>query len=250
MLSGGRYSQTIVEIFNMQNHADFRFRVPEVWANVNAKTYNLNSKKLNTWYVIPCVRTVEQEEAYAGSSFAVRIDNVAFDPDGEEIPDYLQESQPNVKYSRNIPNIKYKAVGKIFLGSYKWDSKTLSEVYNEGIAFSSRPSALNGFYRFVPVVPGSNQQGYVRVEVLSEDNTVISKGEGYLTPAMGYTAFTVPLVYESFGTKAARIKVMVAASPEVGSVAHETEAIVTVGDPKTSTSIGSSLWIDELAFSY
>ncbi|MDE6459205.1 MAG: DUF4493 domain-containing protein, partial [Paramuribaculum sp.] len=250
MLSGGRYSQTIVEIFNMQNHADFRFTVPEVWANVNAKTYNLNSKKLNTWYVIPCVRTVEQEEAYAGSSFAVRIDNVAFDPDGVEIPDYLQESQPYVKYSRNIPNIKYKAVGKIFLGSYKWDSKTLSEVYNEGIAFSSRPSALNGFYRFVPVVPGSNQQGYVRVEVLSEDNTVISKGEGFLTPAMGYTAFTVPLVYESFGTKAARIKVLVAASPEVGSVAHETEAIVTVGDPKTSTSIGSSLWIDELAFSY
>ena len=67
---------------------------------------------------------------------------------------------------------------------------------------------------------------------------------------MGYTAFTVPLVYESFGTKAARVKVMVAASPEIGSVAHETEAIVTVSDPKTATSVGSSLWIDELAFSY
>lgn len=250
MLSGGRYSQTIVEIFNLQNYTDFRFTVPEVWANVNAKTYNLNSKTLNTWYVIPCVRTVEESEAYAGSSFAVRIDNVAFDPDGEAIPNYLQESKPYVKYSRNVPDIKYKSVGKIFLGSYKWDSKTLTEVYDEGVAFTSRPSALNGFYRFVPAVPGSNQQGYVRVEVLDADNRVISRGEGFLTPAMGYTAFTVPLVYESFGTKAARVKVMVAASPEIGSVAHETEAIVTVSDPKTATSVGSSLWIDELAFSY
>lgn len=250
MLSGGRFSQTIVEIFNMQNYSDFRFTIPEVWANVNAKTYNLNSKSLNTWYVIPCVRTVEEDEAYAGSSFAVRIDNVAFDPDGEEIPDYLQEGKPYVKYSRNVPDIKYKAVGKIFLGSYKWDSSTLTEEYNEGIPFYSRPSALNGVYRFLPAVPGSNQRGYVRVEVLSADGNVISKGEGFLTPAMGYTAFTVPLVYESFGTKAAKIKVMVAASPEIGSIAHETEAIVTVSDTKTSTSVGSSLLIDELAFSY
>ncbi len=250
MLSGGRYSQNIVEIFNLQNYADFYFTVPQGWANVNAKTFNLRSKNINTWYVIPSVRTVEAEEAYGGTSYAVRIDNVAFDNDGAPIKDYLQESQPYVKYSRSIPDIKYKSVGKIFLGSYKWDNATMTEVYNEGISFTSRPAALNGVYRFVPVVPGSSQQGYVRVEVLGKDGKVLSVGEGYLKPALSYTAFTVPLDYEFFGEKAVRIKVMVAASPDVGSIEHETQALVTVSDPKTSTSVGSSLWVDELAFSY
>lgn len=250
MLSGGRYSQNIVEIFNLQNYTDFYFTVPEGWANVNAKTFNLRSKNINTWYVIPSVRTVEADESYAGTSYAVRIDNVAFDNDGAPIRDYLQEGQPYVKYSRNIPEIKYKAVGKIFLGSYKWDNSTMTEVYNEGISFTSRPAALNGVYRFVPAVPGSTQQGYVRVEVLGKDDKVLAVGEGYLKPALSYTAFTVPLDYEFFGEKALRVKVLVATSPDVGSIEHETQALVTVSDPKTSTSVRSSLWVDELAFSY
>ncbi|MDE6049204.1 MAG: DUF4493 domain-containing protein [Paramuribaculum sp.] len=253
MLSGGRYSQNIVDIFNLQNYTDFKFTIPKFWANTNAKTFDTQAKKLNTWYVIPSVRIVEGEESYMGTSdsyFAVRLDNVAFDPAGEDIPDYLQEGEPYVRYSRNIPNIRYKAVGKLFLGSYKWNRETLTEEYNEGISFSSRPAALSGFYRFVPVLPGSSQQGYIRVELLGDGDKVISRGEGHLIPATGYTAFTVPLEYEYFGEKAKKLKVMIAASPEIGSIDHETEALVTVGDPKTSTSIGSSLWIDELKFSY
>lgn len=250
MLSGGRFSQTIVEIFNLQNYADFNYTVPDGWANVNAKTFNTRASNINTWYVIPSVRTVFADEAYAGTAYAVRIDNVAFDPDGEKIADYVQEGQPYIGYSRSIPEIKYKSVGKIFLGSYKWDHSTRTEVYNEGIPFPSRPAALNGFYRFVPAVPGSSQKGYVRVEVLGDGDKVISTGEGFLIPALGYTAFTVPLKYNLFGEKAKKIKVMVAASPEVGTIEHETQAVVTVPDPRTSTSVGSSLWVDELAFSY
>lgn len=250
MPSGGRYSQNIVEIFNLQNYTSFNFTTPLKWATVNSKTFNLQAKKLNTWYVVPSVRTVEFDEAYAGTSYAVRIDNVAWDNNGADIKDYLQESQPYVKYSRNVPPIKYKAVGKLFIGSYRFDQSTMSEVYDEGVSFGSRPSALNGFYRFIPAGPGADEAGYACVEVLSADGSTIARGESLLAPATGYTAFSVPLQYASFGVKAAKIKVMIAASPNIGDIKHETATAVTVANPETSTSTGSSMCVDELSFSY
>lgn len=250
MPSGGRYSQNIVEIFNLQNYTDIDFTVPEKWANINAKTFNTRASNINTWYVIPAVRTVGEAEAYAGTSYAVRIDNVAWDNDGAPIADYLQSGEPYVSYSRNIPAIRYKAAGKLFIGSYRFDPSTLEETYDEGMAFSSRPSALNGFYRFLPAVPAESEAGIARVEVLGDNDEVIASGECRLLPATGYTAFTVPLVYGRFGAKARTIKVMLAASAAVGDIARETAGVVTVPDPVTSTSTGSSLWVDELTFSY
>lgn len=250
MPSGGRYSQNIVEIYNLQNYTDFYFTTPERWATVNAKTFNTRAGNVNTWYVIPAVRTVDVDEAYAGTSYAVRIDNVAWDPDGERIPDYLQEGQPYVKYSRNVPAISYKAVGKLFIGSYKFDPATLGETMTEGMSFASRPSALNGFYKYIPVEPGSTETGYACVEVIAEDGSTIAKGEALLPPATGYTAFTVPLVYKYFGVKASRIKVMLAASPKIGGIDYETTNTAILANPPSSTATGSSMWVDELSFSY
>lgn len=250
MPSGGRYSQNIVEIFNLQNYTSFDFTTPEKWATVNAKTFNTGASNINTWYVIPTVRTVDFKESYAGTSYAVRIDNVAWDNNGPAIPDYLQEGQPYVKYSRNVPKIRYKAVGKLFIGSYKFDPATLGESYSEGMAFGSRPSALNGFYRFIPIAPQPDELGYACIEVLAEDGSVIAKGETVLAPATGYTAFSVPLTYSRFGVKASRIKVMLAASPRIGDIQYESQNTLVVPDPQTSTMTGSSLWIDEVSLSY
>ncbi len=250
MPSGGRYSQTIVEIFNLQNYTDIDFTCPEKWATINAKTYNTRASNVNTWYVIPAVRTVGEDEAHAGTSYAVRIDNVAWDNTGAPIADYRQEGQPYVAYSRNVPPVKYKATGKLFIGSYKFDAATLEETYSEGMAFSSRPSALNGFYKFLPALPVESEAGMAKVEVLGDGDLIIASGECRLLPATSYTAFTVPLTYKIFGAKAKKIKVMLAASAVIGDIATETAAVVTVPDPVSSTSVGSSLWVDELTFSY
>lgn len=250
MPSGGRYSQNIVEIFNLQNYTDIDFTCPENWATINAKTYNTRASNVNTWYVIPAVRTVGEDEAHAGTSYAVRIDNVAWDNTGAPIADYLQEGQPYVAYSRNVPKIKYRATGKLFIGSYKFDAATLEETYSEGMAFSSRPSALNGFYKFLPALPVESEAGMAKVEVLGDGDLIIASGECRLLPATSYTAFTVPLTYKIFGAKAKTIKVMLAASAVIGDIATETAAVVTVPDPVSSTSVGSSLWVDELTFSY
>lgn len=250
MPSGGRYSQNIAEIFNLQNYTSFSFMEPLKWANTNAKTFCMRAKRMNTWYVAPSVRIVDITQAYGGTSYATRIDNVGWDIDGPAIPDYLQEGQPYTKYSRNIPRVAHKAVGKIFLGEYSFNSQTGEEKYAEGMDFPSRPAALNGFYRYLPSPADPDDTGLVVVEVVGSDNETIAAATIALPPATGYTAFTVPLTYSAFGKKAASVKVMIAASATIGNIDYETSHTPAIADPVTATVTGSSLWVDELTFSY
>lgn len=249
--SGGRYSQNIVEIFNQQNLVDYNIEMPLGWANVNAKTVCTDASNPNTWYMQPSAQTITGDSYSEARS--VKIINTAWDNTGASIPDYLQTGLPYTKYSLNIPEIKYKAVGKLFLGSYKFDSETLTETYDEGISFSSRPSSLNGFYKFIPVSASEEQMGFVHVEVIGRvenEEIVISENEIFLSPVTGFTAFNVPLSYNLFGVKATKVKVMFAASPHIGTIEYETEMIVTVPDPVTSSSTGNALWVDGISFTY
>lgn len=248
--SGGRYSQNIVDIFNQQNYASYDQSAPKSWANTNAKTFCMKANNHNTWYMQPSVYSVYD---CVEGSFAVKIQGTAWDTDGETIPDYRQESTPYVNYSRNIPSIAHKAAGKLFLGSYGFDASTGEETYDEGISFRSRPAALNGYYKYVPPVNGQNERGLASVEVLGEVNgaeIVIARAKAELSAAMTYTAFSVPLVYNDFGVKATRIKVMLASSTAVGSIAEETARVITYTDAPTATSLGGALWVDGLIFSY
>ncbi len=89
--SGGRYSQTIVGIFNRQNHANIKQEAPQSWANVNAKTFCMDAARHNTWYMQPSTESVL--DAYL-NSYGVRIQSVGWDIDGPEIPDYRQPDPP------------------------------------------------------------------------------------------------------------------------------------------------------------
>lgn len=252
MASGGRYSQNIVEIFNRQNFTTFKTSVPDGWANVNAKTFSKAAKNPNTWYMQPSAQTLAVDLAYSGA-YAVRIDNVAWDLDGPAIPDYVQTGQPYLPYNPNVPQIAHRSVGKLFLGSYEFNPSTLEEVYKEGIAFTSRPAALNGFYRFIPASGNSSGSGMASIEVIGEVDgreCVIAEGKGRLTPSSGYTAFKVPLSYSMFGVKAKTVRVMLAASAEIGDIASETATTVTVADPVAAKSAGATLWLDALSLSY
>ncbi len=249
MPSGGRYSPDIVEIFNRQNFTDFNTQEPKGWANVNTKTFCTAATRHNTWYMAPSAQTTT--DVYSGA-YAVRIDDVAWDTDGPAIPDYVQPAPPYVDYSRNIPQIAHKAVGKLFLGSYSFSADGLAETYTEGIPFNSRPTALNGFYKYLPASPAP-ARGTAIIEVIGivdGAETVIASGKTSLGTATSYTAFSIPLTYSRFGVKATRIKVMLAASANIGDIGYETANTVTVDDPATATSRGASLWLDALSLSY
>lgn len=249
--SGGRYSQTFAEIFNCQNKATYRYDAPTGWANTNLKTFNTASRNRNTWYMQPSVFAIEDRMS---GDYAVELVSVAFDPDGAPIADYLQESVPYTRYSRNVPEIEWRAAGKIFLGSYTFSPfPEPKETYAEGIDFCSRPSSLNGFYIYEPTAADPSDRGIISIEVIGRDGdreVTIAGRTLQLEPSTGYTAFTIPLTYSRFGVKATRIKVMASSSRGIGEMHAETVNIVTLPDPVSSTSTGSRLKLDNLTFAY
>lgn len=249
--SGGRYSQTTVEIFNWQHHTTFETESPEGWATTNDKTFCRKSSNHNTWYMQPSV--ILTRKAAVSNAYSALLTSVGFDPDGEEIEDYVQTGTPYLDYSPIVPNIKYRAAGKLFLGSYSFNSKTMEETYKEGIGWSTRPRSLNGFYRFLPPAADRSASGLVIVELtgmVDGVETAIAHNEVRLPLASDFTAFNVPLTYSRFGVKATGIKVMFSSSSECGTIAEETARIVTDSDPVTATSIGGRLWIDNITLAY
>lgn len=250
MPSGGRYSQTIVEIYNQQNYTSFDLSVPKKWATTNDKTFCLQATNINTWYVEPSVYTVED---CAGGSYAVKLQSAAWDVTGPGIPNWRQPSQPYVNYSRAIPRIAHRAAAKLFIGSYSFDAANLDERYNVGTDFASRPSALNGYFKYVPSPSNTSDRGLVEVEILGEINgkqTVIASGSQLLGAALDYTTFSVPLTYNLFKVKATGIRVMISSSEYTGSIEYESTHVSTWDDPEHSRSLGSALWVDELTLSY
>lgn len=246
--SGGRFSQTIVPIFNSQNTAEYKCYAPEKWANTNAKTCGKGWKNRNTWYMHPSVMSTSADPA--SGDMHVILQSTAFDPDGEQIPDYLQTGQPYTPYSQNIPNIKYRAAGRLFLGTYRFDAATAAEQYQPGISFDARPSSLNGYFRYLPSEADPTDKGLVEVRVLDANGRVLAQGRLLLSAANSWTAFAVPLTYGMFGVKAARLEVTIASSSGIGSIAHETATVKTLNDARTSTSLGSTLHIDNLSLAY
>lgn len=249
--SGGRFSQTTVEIVNLCHHVSYSQEVPKGWANTNAKTFCQNSANHNTWYMQPSV-ALTRGDAFSGD-YAVTLTSVAYDTDGEPIPDYIQTGQPYLDYSPIVPSIACRAAGKLFLGSYNFDSATGTETYREGIAWNSRPLSLNGYYRFLPVDANRSASGLAKVEVLGEvegEERVIASARALLPIASTYTAFSVPLTYDCFGVKATSIRVMFASSAQIGTIEEETAHIVTVPDAPSAVSKGGRLWLDNITLAY
>lgn len=227
----------------------YDLQLPKGWADTNAKTFCMNASNHNTWYMQPT--TYIDPEGYMGNS--LKLQSSAWDVFGEEIKPYLQESRPFVRYSRNVPEIAYKAAGKAFLGRYSFDASTLTETYEQGIPFDARPSALNGFYRYMPCTLQPADRGLVTIEVMgivNGEEVPIGSGRGELIAASGFTAFSVPVEYTHPYVKATSLRVMLASTVNIGTISHETSTIVTVPDMPSATSLGSALWLDELSLSY
>ncbi len=248
---GGRYSQTSVAIFNWQNHRSFSLEEPKDWANTNSKTFNRRSANHNTWYMQPSAYIV-RDDSYDGT-FAMCLRSVAFDVNGEIIPDYLQTGQPYLKYSPIVPNISSRAAGKLFLGSYSFNPSTMEETYNDIVDWQARPMSLNGYYKYSPSRNNPSDVGLAIIEVYGEvdgERKVIGSSVAHLPVANSYTAFRAALSYSYFGVKATGLKVMFASSSSIGTIAEESASIVTTPYPEDGASVGSTLWLDHVNLSY
>ena len=272
---GGKWTQAIDFIWTSTRYQTTLSMVisePSNWASINQKTCNFNASKLNSWYMVPSTYNTSlswlshQPEAKVGvvgqdaydstagiykkSSFngnnAMVVRNVAWDLNGADIAEDVKTGNTDYSnyYCSNVPSISNRSAGKLFLGSYSYNNG--SEEYNEGIAFTTRPISLKGYYKYANDSQDASEKGEVIVQLMSGE-TVIASGELELGAAADYSEFKVSLTYTNENIKATELRIMFSSSN------HESES-----DIKTTNycnkdeccSRGAMLTIDNLTFSY
>lgn len=252
MASGGRYSASIAPIFNQQNTCNVNVSLPSEgkWATVNAKTFCTYASNRNTWYMQPS--TVITNDCQSGSK-AIKLTSVGWDLAGEPIEDYVQESTPYTSYSRSIPHISHFAAGRLFMGNYKFDPLSCTEIYDEGVDFTSRPSALNGYFKYIPGESSPQDRGLAKVELIGVDGgreIVIAESVFRFHATTDYTAFSIPIEYGCFGVKATKLRVLFASTDQIGSIEEESIRIKPHYNAQAAAAVGSSLYIDNVSLSY
>lgn len=252
LMSGGAYSVSPFPVYSQQNFVSFDTKwVEKHWANVNAKTFCTKASNHNTWYMQPS-SWLDFSNSVSGSK-SVYIASVGWSLAGPEIPPYAQEQGEFLPYNANVPQIDHRSAGKLFLGSYSFNHATLQEQYKEGVAFKSRPSSLNGFFKYLPDATVVNDYGILVIELINENGpepVTVATATARFNNSPDFIAFNVPLDYKFAGVKATKLKMMFASSHAMGSIEEEDANVPVTSDPEHAVSIGSRLWIDNLSFSY
>ncbi|MCD8386030.1 MAG: DUF4493 domain-containing protein [Bacteroidales bacterium] len=252
LAQGGIYSNTTFPIYNMQNHTDVNVWWPnKYWANVNAKTFCTKAKNHNTWYMQTST-VIDFDNSTSGSK-CMRLSSVGWSVDGEEIQPYLQQEGEQLPYNANVPNCDHRAAAKLFLGSYKFDYSTLTETYTEGVTFNSRPSSLNGYYKYSCVDSDESDYGTVEIMLINDENSteiVVGTATMEFHEAPDFITFNLPIEYKIIGTKATKLKMMFCSSRGTGTIDEEDTQVPVDANVELSEFRGSVLWIDNLTFAY
>lgn len=265
MNQGGKYSVWPV---NYQNTCSFTIQEPTGWASVNAKTCNLSAANQNSWFVIPSTyNTTLTWDAYRSfapstvtpdlyrdltaqsGSNAMVVRNVAWDANGTT-PATSGGAFNTTYYNTNVPGIANRSAGKLFLGSYSYSGG--SEIYTEGVSFTSRPSTLKGWYKYANDSNDPTETGVVTVTLLNGQK-VIATGTARLSAATDYTEFSVPVTYSVTDQKATTLRIMITSSNHASyNQSEETSAIKTSvsNGQYESASRGATLTVDNLTFTY
>ena len=252
MASGGRYSTTDLQLVSRQNFVDVSVFWPKkYWASVNAKTFNKSAKNHNTWYMQPSSEIAF--DAISGTK-SIKISSVGWDLNGEAIPDYIQAPGEHLQYNNNVPKVRHRSAGRLFLGSYTFNATTETETFNEGVSFSSRPSSLNGFYKYHPDPDHPMDRGIAKIEIYGKNGMgkeiLIASGNGVFRFTPDFTAFNIPITYELRNVKATRLCVMFGSTVEIGDAEFEDKHVPLTPIPEKAKMVGSTLWIDNLSLSY
>lgn len=222
------------------------------WANTNEKTFCRNAAQHNTWYMQPSAAT--DYEYFISGSKSIRISSVGWSLNGLPIEPFVQSMGNFLPYNPNCPVKDNVSAGYLFLGDYSFDAKTSTEVFNEGLNFGSRPSSLNGYFKFAADVNNPWDKGMVKAEVINVDasgkETVLASSSMEFSNAPDFRSFNLPFDYKVFFLPATKIKVRFCSSSlAVGGALSDALVPVSV-DLKNSRFIGSQLWIDNLSLSY
>lgn len=199
---GGRYGKGVLwEQWADYEYTDiFYYELTSPWENVNLKTIPSSATVKNSWYMV--ASTLPKDNG-------VLLRNVGWDNTGKSVPE--DKSKRSLSELPAPENIKHYSAGKLFLctGPYEFDHTTYEGHYNEGITFTSRPSALKFSYTYSPT---KGDKGFVKIEVLDEDTNVIGEGKKIFEEQASISIASVPIIYTNTQKKAAKLKIMFASS--------------------------------------
>lgn len=174
--------------------------------------------------------------------------NVAWDPAGTVPGVWRKELAGSGEYYNHTePNISRVSAGKLYLGGpYTYDRATDTETYNQGTEFTSRPTRLNGYYRYINDPQDLSENGTVTIEVLN-GTQIIARGSAKLGAADAYTQFQVPLTYIANAPKATSLRIMFTSSDKT----NESDIQVSTFNSRyESAKHGATLVVDNLTFTY
>lgn len=249
---GGIYSNTVFPIYNMQNFIDIDVKWPKKhWASTNAKTFCKSAANANSWYMHPSAELCFDMSASGTKS--MQMQTVGWSLEGEEIPPYKQaDGDSFLPYNDNVPPVAHRSAGKVFLGTYKFDPANLTEAYEEGVNFQSRPRSLNGFFQYVSD-PSYTDNGLVIVELINDAGSEpisVASASLRFDNSPGFTSFNLPLTYHTVGVKATKLRIMFSSSYHYGNIHEEDEETPATPYPSKGMYLGSTLRVDNLSFSY
>lgn len=133
-------------------------------------------------------------------------------------------------------------VGELFIGTATVDGKHSSE----GHSFSSRPAALQFYYKYSPK---SDERFSVEIAVMNGNTTIGTGGKSDGASADSWTQCVMPIIYSNTTLKATDIyisfKASTASNPSV-----DTNVEKEINGSKVSAHFGSSLRIDDIKILY
>lgn len=215
------------------------------WATVNSKTMPSTATTYNTWYIIA--------STLPNKSNGILLRNVGWDNNGQTPPSkfgtYAWEATS--LSDLNPPTIGHYSAGKLFLSSgYSYDHSNGTENYNEGIPFTSRPSALQFKYTYTPT---NSDHAYAHIVVEDENGTAIGEGTATFGNQSNLTETNITVNYIIKDRKAAKLKIMFASSASCSYDQKNEDSTIknlTTDNKAQAIRTGSEFYIEDVKLIY
>lgn len=168
------------------------------WATVNQKTFGSDP---NIWSTFNLVPSTLKAVGRSGSGALIRTvgwDNNA----GNSFKEYLV-----------IPDVCYHvAAGRLFIGSYNYEHKDGPDEYNYGKPFSSRPTGIVFWNKYVPVKDDQYKVWAIVENRANGITTVLARAEVIGGAAADYTKQEMKFEYINTSLKATHLTIVFTSS--------------------------------------
>lgn len=190
--------------------------------------------------------TISTDDGYVGTGALLRTvgwgsGNTATGSVGSGVCKYIDAGLLHLGASRSVRPDGYK--------NSTWGTIGTADL-NCGIPFTSRPSALEFYYKYSP--KNSADKGYAEITVFDASGNIVATANTSLAATSSYTKASVALSYASGAAKAAKIYVKFLSTNDETYLKKNSSNITPppFANLSRGTWMGAQLYIDEIALTY